>query len=50
MASYKFRVSDSLVNIGPIADIAVGESFDTASASLLVRFASFELVSDLLPG
>lgn len=36
LATYKFRVCDNLLNIGPIADFAVGESFDGASASLAV--------------
>ena len=38
--SYKFKVCDSLLNIGPIAEFAIGESLDSASVSMMVRFAA----------
>ena len=34
LKQYTFSVVDSLVNIGPIGDIAIGESRDAASASM----------------
>jgi hypothetical protein len=37
LATYKFKVCDSLVNIGPITDFAIGESFDPASVSMAVH-------------
>jgi hypothetical protein len=35
-SQYKFVVVDHILNIGPIADICLGESFDAASASMTV--------------
>lgn len=40
LPTYKFKVCDNLLNIGPIADMAVGESFDAASVSLSVYLPS----------
>jgi hypothetical protein len=40
LATYKFKVCDSLVNIGPITDFAIGESFDPASVSMAVYTTS----------
>ena len=40
LSSYKFKVCDSLLNIGPIAEFAIGESLDSASVSMMVRFAA----------
>jgi hypothetical protein len=37
LTSYKFKVCDSLLNIGPITDFAIGESFDAASVSMAVQ-------------
>jgi hypothetical protein len=37
LTTYKFKVCDSLVNVGPITDFAIGESFDPASVSMAVR-------------
>lgn len=34
LTTYKFKVCDSLVNVGPITDFAIGESFDPASVSM----------------
>lgn len=36
LKTYKFQVCDSLFNIGPITDFAVGESFDSSSVSIVV--------------
>jgi hypothetical protein len=40
LSSYKFKVCDSLLNIGPITDFAIGESFDAASVSMAVQASS----------
>ncbi len=37
LTTYKFKVCDSLINVGPITDFAIGESFDPASVSMAVR-------------
>lgn len=39
LKTYKFRVCDSLLNIGPISDFVVGESFDLASLSMSVSYS-----------